>query len=94
MTAQPRQVHLSQALQTVPLSTADRAALDAIISKIRDGDDLTSHLTKRVRIGYRPETNGKYDRRHDLDLLLIDFARVHRARKCVEPDEPDVRRPA
>jgi hypothetical protein len=75
--AQPRRVHLSGAMQRNPLSAKLLTDLEQIVAKIADGVDLTPHLSKDVKCGYRSATLGKPNRRRpDLDLMLADW-QVH-----------------
>src|SRR5258707_7732605 len=59
------QIHCSQALDVNPLSNDPRykPGLDAIISKLEDGHDVTTNLSRGLRHGNKqPTTTGKGDR--------------------------------
>jgi hypothetical protein len=71
-----RRAHQSRALQSNPLATTHKADLDALLSKMVSGADLTPHLSTRIQTGYEPQLGGSYARRADLDLLLAEW-RVH-----------------
>jgi hypothetical protein len=74
--AQPRRVHLSQAMQRNSAYAALKSDIDQIIGKIGAGSNLTAHLSTRVKNGYESPTKGKYNRRPDLDLMLAEW-QVH-----------------
>lgn len=49
-----------------------------MIAKIQNGDDLTTHLSRRVATGYEPSgTPGNYNTRRDLDMMLNDWDVYH-----------------
>lgn len=75
----PRQTHCSQALDVNPLSNDPRykSGLDAIISRLEAGHDVTANLSRGIRHGYRPPTNAGKGDRQDLDLLLNDWGVHH-----------------
>lgn len=85
--AQPRTVHRSAALIQNPLATTLKADLDQLISEMEQGDDLTSHLSRRVKIGYERGTSGNFNQRRDLDLMLADW-QVHHLHisSAIDPD--------
>jgi hypothetical protein len=66
----PRQIHCSQALGANPLLNDPRykPGLDAIISKLEAGHDVTANLSRGIRHGYRPPTDAGKGDRQDLDL--------------------------
>jgi hypothetical protein len=72
----PRRAHQSRALLRNPVFAARTFEIDQLISKIINGDDLTPHLSERIRHGYESHTAGKYSRRRDLDLMLAEW-QVH-----------------
>src|SRR5271167_1636285 len=57
--AQPRACHLSRELQASAKAVEHKAALDVVVAKIEAGDDLTPHLSKRVRHGHDPRPIGE-----------------------------------
>jgi hypothetical protein len=74
----PRHVERSHALDANFLSSDPRykPGLDSIIAKLETGEDLTSHLSRGIRHGYRPSV-GSNGNRQDLDLLLNDWGVHH-----------------
>lgn len=79
--AQPRRVHLSDALRANPLFSDVRFAgsLATICDRIERGDDLTPHLSRGLHVGYEAPSDEpkKLNRRRDLDLLLGDWGIHH-----------------
>jgi hypothetical protein len=77
--ARPRTVHVSEELNgAVPQE--HQAAFDAIIKKIRGGDDLTSHLSAQVSTAYVPTAEARKIKKHrlrDRDLLIADWGIHH-----------------
>jgi hypothetical protein len=73
----PRRVHRSKALVANPLSADARykTGLDAIIAKLENGQDVTPHLSRGIRYGYKPPSGSRS--RQDLDLLLNDWGVHH-----------------
>jgi hypothetical protein len=73
----PRQVHRSNVLMANPLSSDLRykPGLDAIVAKLLNGQDVTPHLSRAIRYGYKPTNSGR--NRQDLDLLLNDWGVHH-----------------
>lgn len=71
----PRAAHLSSELLTSPKYLEHRAAIDDIVGKIKAGDDLSPHLSKRASTAYEPTRKRKASRavRKDLDLLLSEW---------------------
>lgn len=72
-----RRVHRSKALIVNPLSMDARykPGLEAIIAKLENGQDVTPHLSRGIRYGYKPP--GDSSGRQDLDLLLNDWGVHH-----------------
>jgi hypothetical protein len=77
--AQPRRCHLSRELHASAKAGEHKAALDAIVQKIRGGDDITPHLSKRVRHGRDPRRVGEGSpaARRDRDLMVADWGIHH-----------------
>jgi len=78
----PRRIHWSRALLENPLrrDPIHRADFSALVAKIRNGEELTPHLSKGVRHGYKPvdlTTPKALSKRRDLDLLLNDWLIHH-----------------
>lgn len=73
--ARPRAAHLSSELLTSAKYLEHRAAIDAIVAKIKAGGDLSPHLSKRASTAYEPTRSRKASRaaRKDLDLLLSEW---------------------
>ncbi|MDH7806859.1 MULTISPECIES: hypothetical protein [unclassified Rhizobium] len=74
--AKPRRVHLSAAYMTNPIAAARQADLDALVTKIESGIDLTPHLSKRIKQVVESSTK-KIARRQDLDLMLLEWEVHH-----------------
>jgi len=53
---EPRRVHRSKALiaNLLSIDAQYKAGLDAIISKLENGHDVTPHLSRGIRYGYKP----------------------------------------
>jgi hypothetical protein len=71
--ARPRRVHTSHTLLGDPLYSANNTDVKALIAKIEAGDDLTPHLSTRIRQGYETPQPGRLQRQRDLDLMLADW---------------------
>lgn len=71
----PRTIHVSRELGTAAKYREHGPALDAIVAKIEAGDDLTPHLSKRIRTPYQPTSGRTANRgeRQDLDLLVAEW---------------------
>jgi hypothetical protein len=84
---QPRQVHESKALLANPLAAETRYApgLHQIISRVTNGEDITPHLSKRIRTGYQSSSAPTRQRREDLDLMLSDWG-IHHLHLSTEVD--------
>ncbi len=84
---QPRQVHESKALLANPLAAETRYApgLHQIISRVTNGEDITPHLSKRIRTGYQSSSAPTLQRREDLDLMLSDWG-IHHLHLSTEMD--------
>lgn len=55
-----------------------RANLDAIVTKIKAGNDLTPHLSRAVKVAHEPNGGAaKLNRRKDRDLLGADWGLHH-----------------
>lgn len=84
ITAQPRQVHRSRALNTNPLATDpdSHLALEHIAAALEQGADLTPHLSRGVSGKYvaKIDPRGREvpaSRRSHLDLLRADWGLYH-----------------
>jgi hypothetical protein len=76
----PRRVHLSAEMQSSPWmqDAAIRPGFDAIVRKLEAGDDISPHLSRRVKVGYDPRPiHEPLGRRRDLDLMLYDWSVHH-----------------
>lgn len=73
--ARPRRVHRSRSLECNPLSMTRKADIDRIVTKVTNGEDLTPHLSTRVKNGYE-SSKIKRNQRPDLDLMLAEW-QVH-----------------
>ncbi len=74
----PRAVHLSNDLISNELYLENRKDVDRLCGKIRSGNDLTPHLSERVRNGYLPRDSQHPLRDNpSLDLLLNDWGMHH-----------------
>lgn len=75
----PRAVHLSSTLQASSKLTEHKAPVEAIITAIEAGDDLTPHLSRGIRTAYVPQAqrDKRLHRRSDLDLLISDWGLHH-----------------
>jgi hypothetical protein len=77
--ARPRKVHVSAELSgAVP--SEHQAAFDAIVKKIRRGNDLRPHLSERVSTAYVPTAEARKIKKHrlrDRDLLISDWGIHH-----------------
>jgi hypothetical protein len=71
--AAPRQVHQSKTLQRNSLLGTNKADFDQLVAKITAGQDLTPHLSTRVRNGYDTPSLANYAKRVDLDLMLAEW---------------------
>lgn len=74
--SRPRRVHSSRALQTNAKAAAHRSDLDRLVNKITAGEDLTPHLSRRIKTGFESGSPGNSNRRADLDLMLAEW-QVH-----------------
>lgn len=74
----PRQVHISQSLQTRLSQSRHAAVVRHIVSDIEQGANLKPYLSKLVNTAVQvPTTPKKLNRRNDLDLLLTDWGMHH-----------------
>jgi len=75
----PRVVHQSREMHASPKTVEHAADLEVLMDKIRNGDDLRSHLSERVATAYVPETkaaNQGNQQRADRDVLLAVWGRT------------------
>lgn len=90
ISAQPRTVHVAEALRRS--STWDRhaQALDEITAAITNGADLSPRLSKNIRTAYAPGAGEQRvaPRRADLDLLVSDWG-VHHLHLGTNTDRRD-----
>jgi hypothetical protein len=82
VSTRPRTVHCSTALAANQLASDPRYApgLAGIETKLRNGQDVTLHLSKDIRYGYDPDAatgSVPLHRHKDLDLLLNDWGIHH-----------------
>ncbi|WP_439486800.1 hypothetical protein [Blastomonas fulva] len=73
-------VHRSDALKANPLAQEPsyREPLEHIIDLLASEQEVTPHLSKRIKTGYEPQQSQKnLKRRRDLDLLLNDWGVHH-----------------
>jgi len=83
----PRRVHVAKDLEVSRKAKEHREALDALIKKIEAGDDLTPHLSERVRSVYLSPSKLKEGKKHlrkDRDGLLADWG-IHHLHLSTEP---------
>lgn len=83
--AQPRTVHVSRELLASDLSSVYGGPLAAIRSKLVAGEDITSHLSTRIRHAFEPGNEPTtIHRRADRDLLLSDWG-IHHLHLSTDP---------
>ncbi len=85
----PREVLRSREITSNPLWTNKQTDLDAIVSKLKAGADISAHLSKGILRGHAPKkTNTKnLLNRKDLDLLLNEWGIHHlHLSNVIEPD--------
>jgi hypothetical protein len=76
--ASPRACHVSAELAASARTVEYRGGLEAIVAKIKAGDDLTPHLSRAVAVGHQPgATATNLSRRKDRDLLVADWGIHH-----------------
>lgn len=75
----PRSAHESSELRVSPAYRRHAPVLDAIKHKISAGEDLTTHLSRGVKVAYEPEglAPEELKRRRDRDLLIADWGMHH-----------------
>lgn len=75
----PRRAHLSSALTDTQGYRTHRNLIDAIVSEIEAGQDLTPRLSGRIRRQYIPmaDRQPRNNQRPDLDLLLAEWGIHH-----------------
>ncbi len=76
----PRVVHQSREMLASPKTVEHGTELELLLDKIRNGDDLRPHLSKRVATAYVPEAEaaGKGNQqRADRDVLLAAWGLHH-----------------
>jgi hypothetical protein len=71
----PREVHIAVGEDEVESWQGNAGAIDAIVNKIRSGEDIGSHLSRRVGVPF--ETGDALAKRNDLDLMLGDWGVHH-----------------
>lgn len=73
-----RRVHSSNKLRSNPKSAEHQQALEAIAIAVEAGDDITPHLSRRVRAAYQTASQRrKLHQREDRDLLIADWGVHH-----------------
>src|SRR4051812_17056454 len=79
ITQEVRRCHLSQELQRNPKRAEYRDAVDEVVARIRNGDDLTPFLSRGIKVAYEPTTTAslKHNKRRDRDLLVADWGVHH-----------------
>jgi hypothetical protein len=84
----PRKCHISAELSADAKAVEHRARLDAIVSKIEAGGDLTPHLSRAVAVAHQSGASAaKLTRRKDRDLLVADWGLHHlHLSEVIEPD--------
>lgn len=75
--ANPRKVHQSKEFQANKVVTARKPEIDALISEIEAGTDLTKYLSRGVKHGYIDPTGIKSHLRQDMDLMLSAWGIHH-----------------
>jgi hypothetical protein len=92
---QPRQVLLSREFLDNPILAQRKADIQAFISDIESGADLTKYLSRRVAHGYLNLNRKKTHQRADLDLMLsawgihhLHFSQIVDADGFVKRDGP------
>lgn len=76
----PRILHQSREMLASPKAAEHAVDLEMLLSKIRNGDDLRPHLSKRVATAYLPEAtaaNRGNHQRADRDVLLAAWGLHH-----------------
>jgi hypothetical protein len=76
----PRVVHQSREMLASPKTAEHAADLEILIAKIRNGEDLRPHLSKRVATAYVPEAKAAdmgNQQRADRDVLLAAWGLHH-----------------
>lgn len=75
----PRTVHMSAKLEADPKLTEHQTPVDAIVDALRDGRDITPHLSRGIKTAYVPTAHrdAKLQQRPDLDLLISDWGLHH-----------------
>ncbi|RAR98617.1 hypothetical protein [Ensifer adhaerens] len=74
--ARPRNLHFSQSFTANPIAASRKDDLDSLLEKIAKGEDLTAHLSKRIKTVVEPSTK-KIGHRKDLDFLLLEWEIHH-----------------
>lgn len=76
----PRAVHQSREMLASPKAAEHAADIESLLNKIRNGDDLCPHLSKRIITAYMPEAkaaNKGNQQRADRDVLLAAWGLHH-----------------
>ncbi|KQW41097.1 MULTISPECIES: hypothetical protein [unclassified Ensifer] len=90
--ARPRNLHLSQSFNDNPIAASRKDDLDSLLDKIANGEDITPHLSKRIKTVGEPSAK-KIGHRKDLDLLLLEWEIHHlHISKDLEPSGEFVKR--
>ena len=79
VSTQPRQAHISSELAADAKYVEHQSAINAIVTKIESGADLTGHLSRGISNAYQPSTArpAKHGPRKDLDLLQSEWSIHH-----------------
>ena len=78
ISARPRTCHISKDMQSSAKLADHQAAIEALVSKIETGEDLTRHLSKKAAIAHTPGGDSKQPgSRQDRDLLLGEWGVHH-----------------
>jgi hypothetical protein len=75
--ATSRSPHIPRELAASPKYKEHEAAVEAIVSKIKAGKDLTPHLSRGVKIAHQPQAPAALKKRRDRDLLIADWGIHH-----------------
>lgn len=73
----PRQVHVSRELEKEMEAGEAPQALEALIQRIKDGDDLKPFLSRGVKVALDRRRGTPHHLRKDLDLLLAEWGVHH-----------------
>lgn len=76
--SRPRKVHVSSTLAAKLSTSQHRSVVEQIIDDIKTGRSLNRYLSRGVRTAAQvPCTDAKFNRRRDLDLMLIEWEMHH-----------------